>query len=188
MPIGMSARRVWPYASREISRFELLLCPHARSSRRWPSAITATPWSRPPNDLRLTNRTDDVADDVFSSVGFPLRTLRGSRLSRPAPAHSERKRAGLAPHATATYQRAVVRASSINFSSRRTAPPRGFEAERRRMPGSGRSLSIVFGTVATPIPTAAPFRRSRGAVRRVVAADAHEIAEGPALRWTRTQR
>ena len=83
----------------------------------------------------------------------------------------------LRPMHTTTYQRAVVRASSMRLS-RMPAPTERAVSKPNvgALSGSGRSLSIVFGTVATPMRPRVRSAILRRAVGRVVAADADEIA------------
>ena len=106
---------------------------------------------------RPTVRRFTIAPTIVSATDASVArsgNSSGSTASvEPAALHMpERERAGLSTHAdhdVPALRRARVFHEALENAGADRA--RGLEAERRRISGSGRSLSIVFGTVATPM-------------------------------------
>ena len=82
------------------------------------------------------------------------------------------------PMTTTKYQRPVVRESSIRFCTRSLPSWRAVSKPKVGIsPGSGRSLSMVFGTWQTRMRPPACFGHLAGGEHGVVAADGGQMAD-----------
>ena len=149
MPSGTSARRTLPNESRP----KFSAAPNTSSQMRSaiPSATTATPCSRP------TARRFTIAPTIVSTAAASVARSGNSSGStanvEPAALHMpSASDPDLRPMQTTTYQRSVVRASSMMLSRMPAPTDRAVSNPKLgAYSGNGRSLSIVFGTVAKPI-------------------------------------
>ena len=101
----------------------------------------------------LDDRADDRVDDRREASRLSGNSSGRTASVEPAALHMpSASEPDLRPMQTTTYQRAVVRASSIKLSRMPAPTDRAVSNPNvGAFSGSGRSLSIVFGTVATPI-------------------------------------
>ena len=139
-------------------------------------------------EVRPIARRLMIAPSTMSQMSakatVPVGELLGDDGQRGAGglADAEREVAGLAAHATTTYQRRVDRASSIRLRTSSTPTWRAvWKPKVGTCGGSGRSLSIVLGTWTLRI---VPCDRSLTVARRqrrVVAADGHQVRDAGLL-------
>ena len=140
-----SAKRTWPWSSRSTS--DRPASSSGSSLSISPSARTATPNVRPiARRLMIAPSTMSQmwANDTVPSANSSAMMLSVAPAALPMPSA---RWPALRPIATTTYQRRVALASSIRLRTSSTPTCRAvWKPKVGTCGGSGRSLSIVFGT------------------------------------------